>query len=90
MISICLDDKKPKQCVEICGDLGEELRAELITFLRDNVNTFAWSPEDLPGVSVEIVSHEINVDPSFKPVKHKRRKLGRERGETVKAKLKNC
>jgi len=43
-----------------------------------DVSTFVWSPEDLPGVSVEIVAHELNVDPTFKPVKQKRRKLGRE------------
>jgi len=62
--------------VEICEDLGEELTAELTTFLRENVNTFAWSPEDLLGVSVDIVSHELNIDPTSKPVRQKRRKLG--------------
>jgi len=41
----------------------------------------------LPGVSVEIVAHELNVDPTFKPVKQKRRKLGRERAEAVKAEV---
>jgi len=52
-----------------------------------DVSTFVWSPEDLPGVSVEIVAHELNVDPTFKPVKQKRRKLGRERAEAVKAEV---
>ncbi|KAG7529934.1 Ribonuclease H-like superfamily [Arabidopsis thaliana x Arabidopsis arenosa] len=87
VISICLDDEKPERCVEIGGDLGEELTAELIAFLREKVNTFAWSPEDLPGVSVDIVSHELNIDPTFKPVKQKRRKLGRERAEAMKAEV---
>jgi len=73
--------------MEIGGDLGEELTAELTTFLRENVNTFAWSPEDLPGVSVDIVSLELNIDPTSKPVKQKRRKLGRERAEPVKAEV---
>jgi len=41
----------------------------------------------LLGVSVEIVSHELNVDPTFKPIKQKRRKLGRERAEAVKAEV---
>ena len=58
-----------ERCVKIGRDLGEELTVKLTTFLRENVNTFAWSPEDLPGVSVEIVAHELNLDPAFKPVK---------------------
>ena len=59
----------PERCVEIGGDLGKELTVKLTTFLRENVNTFAWSPEDLHGVSVKIVAHELNIDPAFKPVK---------------------
>ena len=87
VISVCLDNENPKQCVEIGRDLGEELTAELTSFLRDNVNTFAWSPKDIPGVSVQIVVHELNVDPIFKHVKQKRRKLGREQAEAVKAEV---
>ena len=67
--------------------MGKELIAELTSFLRENVNTFVWSPEEWPGVSVEIVAHELNVDPTFKPVELKRRKLGRERTEAVKAEV---
>ena len=67
--------------------MGKELIAELTSFLRENVNTFVWSPEEWPGVSVEIVAHELNVDPTFKPVKLKRRKLGRGRTEAVKAEV---
>ena len=67
--------------------MGKELIAELTSFLRENVNTFVWSPEEWPGVSVEIVAHELNVDPTFKPVKLKRRRLGRERTEAVKAEV---
>ena len=59
--------------MEIGGDLGEELTVELTSFLRENVNTFAWSPEDLLGVSVKIRAHKLNVYPTFKPVKQKRR-----------------
>jgi len=69
------------------GDLGEELTAELTAFLRENVNTFVWSPEVFPGVSVDIVSHELNIDPTFKLIKQKRRKLGRERAKAVKAEV---
>ena len=34
-------------------------------------------------ISTEVISHELNVDPTFKPIKQKRRKLGPDRAEAV-------
>ncbi|KAG7594099.1 Zinc finger CCHC-type [Arabidopsis thaliana x Arabidopsis arenosa] len=87
VISISLDDERPERCVEIGSDLTEEIKVELIKFLKENINTFAWSAEDLPGVSIDVICHELNVDPSFKPIKQKRRKLGRDRADAVNAEV---
>ncbi|KAG7541661.1 Retrotransposon gag domain [Arabidopsis thaliana x Arabidopsis arenosa] len=38
---------------------------------------------DMPGIDPSIICHKLNVDPSFKPVKQKRRKLGVERAKAV-------
>lgn len=73
--------------MEIECDLNEKIRAELVSFLKENINTFAWYPEDLPGVSIDVIGHELNVDPSFKPVKQRKRKLGRERVDAVNAQI---
>lgn len=37
----------------------------------------------MPSISIDITSHELNVDPTYKPVKQKRRKLGPERAKVV-------
>jgi len=37
----------------------------------------------MTGISTEVISHELNVDPTFKPVKQKRRRLGPDRAEAV-------
>ena len=37
----------------------------------------------MPGVDINITSHDLNVYPTFKPVKQKRRKLGHERAKAV-------
>lgn len=37
----------------------------------------------MPGIDPTIVSHELNVDPTFKPVKQKRQKLGPERAKAI-------
>ncbi|CAA7018421.1 unnamed protein product [Microthlaspi erraticum] len=37
----------------------------------------------MPGIDTRITSHELNVDPTFKPMKQKRRKLGPDRAKAV-------
>jgi len=41
----------------------------------------------MTGISTEVISHELNVDPTFKPVKQKRQKHGPDRAEAVNVKV---
>ena len=52
-------------------------------FLRRNLEVFAWSHEDMPGISPKVTIHVLNVDLDMKPVKQKRRKFALERVEAV-------
>ena len=63
--------------------MSDEIKEALIELLRKNKASFAWSAADMPGIDPSIIYHELNVDPSFKPVKQKRRKLGVERAKEV-------
>lgn len=54
-----------------------------MAFLKENIQTFAWSVGDMPGIDIKITSHDLNVDPTFKPIKQKRRKLGSEQAKAV-------
>ncbi|XP_024004868.1 uncharacterized protein LOC112082014 [Eutrema salsugineum] len=81
--SVCIDEARPERCVEIGTKLEEPLRSELLSLLKENNNTFAWTAEDMPGISIDVTCHELNVDPTFKPVKQKRRKLGPEQAKAV-------
>jgi hypothetical protein len=40
-----------------------------VNFLLRNIEVFAWSHEDMPGISPEEIVHVLNVDPDMKPVK---------------------
>ena len=73
---VCIDESDPKRCVGIGHDLDPELREDLITFHQENKDSFAWSSANLRGISLEVTSHELNVDPTYRPIKQKRRKLG--------------
>ena len=48
--------------------LSPEMRTRLIQFLKENLDVFAWSHEDMPGISPKIIQHKLNVDPERKPV----------------------
>ena len=63
--------------------LAEDLKSLLIHFLKHNKDVFAWKQEDMGGIDPAIITHKLNVSPSFKPVKQKRRSFAPERQKTI-------
>ena len=43
------------------------MRTRLIRFLKENLDVFAWSHEDMLGISPEVIQHKLNVDVGRKP-----------------------
>ena len=80
---VALDPDKPEQVVQIGASLTMEQREELLEFLKKNKDCFAWSHEDMVGISPEVITHKLNVDPAFKPIKQKRRKFAPERNQVI-------
>ncbi|XP_056697792.1 uncharacterized protein [Spinacia oleracea] len=80
---VILDPTKPEQVVFIGCDVPDITRSELITFLKANADGFAWSHEDIPGISPDVITHKLSVDPHHKPVKQKRRKFAPERNQII-------
>ena len=56
--------------------------------LVQNVDVFAWSPYEVPGVDLEFIVHRLNVDPLFPPKKQKPRRSAKEDVEAVKQEVK--
>ena len=63
----------------IGSKLAEDLKSPLTRFLRQNKDVFAWKQEDMGGIDPTVITHRLNVSPSFKPVKQKRRSFAPER-----------
>ena len=53
--------------------LSEVEHAELVAFLRGNMDVFAWSHKDMPGITPEHVMHSLNIDPTFPLVRQKQK-----------------
>jgi len=54
--------------------------------LKKNVNLFAWTPSDMPGVSPHIITHRLSVFKEVRPVAQKNRDYGDDKRLTAKAK----
>ena len=69
------------------ANMGGEDKVETLLLLIQNVDVFAWSPNEVPGVDLEFIVHRLNVDPSFPPKKQKSRRSEREHIEAVRSKV---
>ena len=65
-------DDNPEHLAYIGSKLAEDLRSRLTYFLKQNKDVFAWKQEDMGEIDPAIITHRLNVSPSFKPVKLKR------------------
>ena len=46
---------------------------ELLTFLRENLDVFAWTLLDILGIDPTVITYCINIDPNIKSIQQKRR-----------------
>ncbi|XP_027156517.1 uncharacterized protein LOC113757408 [Coffea eugenioides] len=61
--------------IKISIHLNKKQRKEMIEFFTMFQDVFAWSYNDMPGISTDIVVHRLPTDPNFPPVKQKPRKF---------------
>ena len=61
--------------VYIGSKLAEDIRSPLICFIEQNMEVFAWKQEDMGGVDPAVITHRLNVNPSFNSVKQKSRRF---------------
>ena len=84
MVNISLDESNPKRCTRVGVDLERKIKEDLVQFLKKNIDVFAWSHEDMPGIDPSVITHRLNVCPSFKLVRQKKRVFAPERDNAIK------
>ena len=65
---IVVDDDLEK-FFQIRAQLPHREKEELIMFLKMNIDLFAWSAFEAPGVDPNFICHHLNVNPSVIPKK---------------------
>ena len=79
-----MDDKEPSKVLKIGKNLSEEVWEAIFEFLRQNLDVFAWAHSDMEGIDPSVMSHRLNINPSRKPIRQKRRAMDVERYQALK------
>ena len=58
---------QPDRTIQIGADLASGQEAQLLAVLQSNLDIFAWSSQDLPGVDRSIIEHLLQVDSKARP-----------------------
>ncbi|KAL0360413.1 UNVERIFIED_CONTAM: hypothetical protein Sradi_3725800 [Sesamum radiatum] len=66
-IELIPDDSE--KVTKIGSKMKDDIREEVIKYLRKNKDIFAWSPQDLEGINPSVITHHLNLDPNVKLVK---------------------
>ena len=81
----------PEKFFQMGSQLPQQERGELLEFLKQNIDVFAWNTYKAPRVDPEFICHHLNVNPLVTPKKQLPRRPSKEHVEAVReevAKLK--
>ena len=65
---ISLDKDDPGKRTRIGADLEGKIKKDLLRFLRESIDVFAWSHENMPGIDLSVITYRLNIYLSSKPV----------------------
>ncbi|GJY90929.1 hypothetical protein Tco_0506125 [Tanacetum coccineum] len=82
-IKVAIHPEHPEQTIMIGGSLSEKGRMELCNLLKDNLDIFAWRPQDMTGIPRSIAEHHLNIREGCQPVRQKRRGQAPERNKAI-------
>ena len=57
-----------QKLVFISSQLTIQEKEQLVTLLKEYMDVFAWTYDEMPGLDPGLVVHALNVDPEVKPV----------------------
>ncbi|XP_075665626.1 uncharacterized protein LOC142635330 [Castanea sativa] len=81
---IPLEEGNLEKYTKVGASMGEKTKQDLVQFLKKSIDVFAWSHEDMPGIDLSVITHRINVYPSSKPIRQKKRVFAPEQDNAIK------
>ena len=69
---------------QVGAQLPPQEKEELVVFLKNNINVFAWNAYEAPKVDPTFICHRLNVNPSVTLKKQPHRRSSKEHSDAVK------
>ncbi|KAL0454017.1 UNVERIFIED_CONTAM: hypothetical protein Slati_0740900 [Sesamum latifolium] len=87
LLTIELIPGDSKKVTKIGSKMRDDVREKVVNCLRRNKDIFSWIPQDLEGINPSVITHHLNLDPSVKLVKQKKRQFVLERDKIIRVKV---
>ena len=81
---IPLDKNNPEKYTRIGASMESKKKQDLVQFLKKSIGVFAWTHKDMLGIDPSVITHCLNVYPSSKPIRQKKRVFAPERDNAIK------
>ena len=65
MEDVPLDKSNLEKFTKIGTSMEEKTKQDLVQFLQKSMDVFALSYEDMPGIDLSVITHHLNVSPSY-------------------------
>ena len=76
-------EEEPTKKTKLGMNLDPSTKEEIFKFLKKNIDIFTWCPEDMLGISRDIIQHHLNVNLERKPIQQRRRVLAPKRNKVM-------
>ena len=83
LVTVPLNDGKSDHVIQIGSELDDDVKQKLVMFLQQNLDMFAWTPADMPGIDPGVMMHGLRVNPGHRPIKQKKRTFALERQKAI-------
>ena len=81
---INLETREGKKEAKVGTGMTAPIRQGLVTLLEEYQDIFAWLYQDMPGLDLDIVQHNLPLNPESSPVKQKLRMMRPEMSLKIK------
>lgn len=89
MEMVSLFEAQPDRQFKIGTTLSSPLRTKFIAFLSTNTKVSAWSYDDMPDISPDVINRWLSISLNFKPIWQKWWTYDAERYEAMRLEVEN-
>ena len=76
-----------ERSLKIGGSLTKEQEEQLTKVLANNIDLFAWTIKDVPGIDPNFISHRLTLYERVRPIVQIRRRMNAENNKAIKAEV---